>query len=98
MFEQFIRTIDELNRFTEQIPNDLSNWLEEVHIDFMIARALADVMAWLKDAKGPNAEAMRQHCRAAHQRVLLNLRNSAQHAFMLWGVNISTPKGLKIEE
>lgn len=98
MFAEFRRMVDEVNRFNEEVSDDLNEWFEEVHIDFMIARGLADMMAWLRDAKGENAAAMRAHCKQAHRRTLMDLRRLAQRAYMLWGVNISLPKGLKDEE
>jgi len=94
MFEQFLRTLDELNRFTEETPSELDEWFEEVHILFIVARGLGDVQGWLKDAKGPNAELMRSRVKKAHQDTLRELRNFAQKAYMLWGVNIPRPKGL----
>lgn len=98
MFDEFRRLVDELNRFNEQGSDEFDAWFEEVHILFIVSRGLADVQAWLKDAKGPNAELMRSRARKAHQSTLQELRNFAQKAYMLWGVNIPAPRGLKGDE
>jgi hypothetical protein len=78
--------------------DDLAQWLDDVTTAFLAARTLADTLVWLKDMKGANAQQLRAYVRLNHMRVLSHLRSLGQQAFMLWGVNISLPKGLKEQE
>lgn len=79
----------------EEPPSEEEQWFMDVYERFILARAYGDVATWLKDAKGPNAALMRSQCKRLQQAALVDLRNLAQRAYMLWGVNIPLPKGLK---
>jgi len=82
----------------EPVPtDDLARWLEQVETCFLLARTLADTLAWLRDAKGPNSEQLRAFVRLTHRKTLLEIRALGQTAMILWGVNVPLPKGLKEE-
>lgn len=98
MFHDESGLLGEFELKAEEEPTEEERWFCDVYERFILSRAYGDVAAWLKDAKGPNAQAMRAQCRRLQQASLSELRYLAQRAFMLWGVNIPLPKGLKVEE
>lgn len=82
----------------EEEPSDpFDAWVEEAAATWIVARAYADVASWLRDAKGPNADFFKEAGRGMNRAALLHLRALGQKAFLLWGVNVPLPKGLKEE-
>jgi hypothetical protein len=89
--------VSEFELSDEEPPSDEEKWFEEVMEQFVLSRAYADMATWLRVAKGPNAAIMLSQARTLHMASLAQLRFLGQRAFMLWGVNIPMPKGLKEE-
>lgn len=78
----------QVNRFSEQNPDDLDAWIDDVLQGFQLAQACAQCRTWLKNAQGANAEQLRGEFARAHEEVIRCLNMLGQRAFMLWGVRI----------
>lgn len=98
MTDWLMPTPDEYKVESEKPTDDLAAWLEEVETAILLSRSLMDVLTWLKDAKGPNVAQLRDYVRTLHQAALVEQNRLGQRAFMLWGMNVPSPKGLKERE
>lgn len=80
--------LDQVNRLSEEKPDDLDAWFDDVVEGFMLARAVSDTRTWLDSATGANAGQIKGEMERMHEAVIRCLNGLGQRAFMLWGVRI----------